>query len=114
MGTYTYIPNVFELLPDIPAASIISRTLYSDEHIRVILFGFAPGQELSEHTASQPAVLHILQGEADVTLGDDLLEARAGAWVHMPAQLRHSVTAKTPVLMLLLLIKTTTPDNPSG
>ncbi len=112
MNTYTYIANVTELLPDMPADSIISRTIYTDEHIKAVLFGFAAGQELSEHTASQPAILHILNGEANLTLGDDSLEARAGAWIHMPPLLRHSIYAKTPVVMLLLLIKTAIPQNP--
>ncbi len=40
-----------------------------------VLFGFAQGEELSEHTASMPAVLHFLQGEAKLTLGDDTVEA---------------------------------------
>ncbi len=112
VNAYTYVANLSELLPDIPADSIISRTLYADEQLKAVLFGFAAGQELSEHTASQPAILHVLQGEANLTLGDDSLEARAGAWIHMPPQLRHSIYAKTPVVMLLLLIKTAIPQNP--
>jgi len=52
-----------------------------------------------------PAVLHFLQGEARLTLGDDALEAKAGSWVHMPTGLRHSIQAQTPLVMLLLLVK---------
>jgi quercetin dioxygenase-like cupin family protein len=101
---YTYVPNLSNLVPEIPADSIVSRTYYTDDQVKAILFGFATGQELSEHTASQPAVLHFLEGEADLTLGDDAMEAQAGTWVHMPAQLPHSIVAKTPVTMLLLLL----------
>ena len=39
---------------------------------------------------------------------DDRLKtvnAKAGTWVHMPKGLRHSIQAKTPVVMLLLLLK---------
>lgn len=103
-ATYTYIADLAKQV-DIPADGILSRTLYNDEQVKVILFGFDRDQELSEHTASMPAILHILQGEARLTLGDDSMEARAGTWVHMPAQLRHSLYATTPVVMLLLLIK---------
>jgi quercetin dioxygenase-like cupin family protein len=106
MSTYTYIPSLANLLPDTPPDSITSRTLYSDERLRAVLFRFAAGQELSEHTASQPAVLHILEGEADLRLGEDAMAATAGTWVHMPPNLRHSIVAKTPLMMLLLLIKT--------
>ena len=103
--SYPYITDLFTQIPDIPPDSIVSRTFYQDEQIKAILFGFAAGQELSEHTASQPAILHILRGEADLTLGDDSMEAQAGTWVHMPPRLPHSLYAKTPVLMLLLLFK---------
>jgi quercetin dioxygenase-like cupin family protein len=103
--SYTYITDLLTQIPDIPPDSIVSRTFYQDEQMKAILFGFAAGQELSEHTASQPAVLHILQGKADLTLGDDSMEAETGAWAHMPPRLPHSLYAKTPVLMLLLLFK---------
>lgn len=106
MNTYTYIANLTQALPDIPADSIISRALFTSEQVKAVIFGFAAGQELSEHTASQPAILHILQGEALLTLGDETMTACAGTWVHMDPHLRHSVLAKTPVVMLLLLVKT--------
>ena len=37
--------------------------------------------------------------------GDDVQDAQAGTWVHMPANLKHSIRAKTPVVMLLVLLK---------
>lgn len=89
----------------IAPGSIVSRTLHADEHVKYILFGFDAGQELSEHTASTPAVLHFLQGEADITLGDQAQTAQAGTWAWMPAHLPHSIRAKTPVVMLLALLK---------
>jgi quercetin dioxygenase-like cupin family protein len=49
--------------------------------------------------------MHFLQGEADVGLGADHVAACAGTWIHMPPQMPHSVRAKTPVKMLLLLLK---------
>ena len=88
-----------------PDKGILSRTLFNDDRLKVVIFGFAQGEELSEHTASMPAILHFLQGEAKLTLGDDTLEAKPGTWVHMPTGMRHSIQAKTPVVMLLLLLK---------
>ena len=102
---YTCVPNLSDLMTEIPADSIVSRTFYSDEQVKMILFGFAAGQELSEHTASQPAIIHILDGEAELTLGEDSMEGQAGTWAHMPANLPHSVVAKTQVVMLLLLMR---------
>lgn len=88
-----------------PDQGILSRTLFNDDRLKVVLFGFGQGEELSEHTASMPAVLHFLQGEASLTLDADTVEAKPGTWVHMPKGMRHSIQAKTPVVMLLLLMK---------
>ena len=102
--SYTHFSDLAkEVQP--PAKGILSRTLYNDDRLKAVLFGFAQGEELSEHTASMPAVLHFLQGEAKLTLGDDTLEARPGTWVHMPTGLRHSIQAQTPLVMRLLLVK---------
>jgi quercetin dioxygenase-like cupin family protein len=102
--TYTHFLDLAkEVQP--PDKGILSRTLFNDDRLKVVLFGFAPGEELSEHTASMPAVLHFLQGEARLTLGDDTLEAKPGTWVRMPKGLRHSIQAQTPVVLLLLLVK---------
>ncbi len=91
-----------------PDDGIISRTVYNDESLKAVAFGFGVGQELSEHTAATGAVMHFLRGDADVTLGDQKAEAREGTWIHMPPSLSHSITAKTPVVMLLLLVKKST------
>jgi quercetin dioxygenase-like cupin family protein len=104
MTPYTHISDLAkEVQP--PDKGILSRTLFNDDRLKAVIFGFGQGEELSEHTASMPAILHFLQGEATVMLGDDRHEAKAGTWVHMPTGLRHSIQAKTPVVMLLLLMK---------
>ena len=101
---YTHISDLAkEAQP--PEKGILSRTLFNDEKVKAVIFGFGQGEELSEHTASMPAILHFHQGEAKLTLGDDTLEAKPGTWVHMPTGQRHSIQARTPVIMLLLLLK---------
>ena len=88
-----------------PADGIMSRTVFQNTQIKAVVFGFGSGQELSEHTASKPAIMHFLEGEAEVTVGQRHLQATASTWVHMEAGLPHSIVAKTPVKMLLLLLK---------
>lgn len=101
---FTVITNLaaeIEFSPD----STVSKTVHQDDSLKAVLFGFAAGQELSEHTASMPAILYFLDGSARVTLGDEPFEARAGAFIHMPPHLPHSITATEPTRMLLLLLK---------
>jgi quercetin dioxygenase-like cupin family protein len=101
---YTHIADL-AAQAEPPAEGILSRTIYNDEQIKAVVFGFDQGQELTEHTASKPAVLQVIRGEATLTLGDDTVEVQAGAWIHMTAGLRHAVKARTPMVMLLLLLK---------
>lgn len=102
---YHFIPDLLAQVVDIPADSILSRTFFSSPEFKVILFAFAPGQELSEHTAAKPALLHFLKGEAHLKLGADEMEVSAGAWVHMPPHLPHSIFARSGMVMLLYMFE---------
>jgi quercetin dioxygenase-like cupin family protein len=102
--SYTHIVDLAKEV-DPPEDGILTRTLFNDDDVKAVIFGFGQGEELSEHTASMPAILHFIQGEATLILGDDTVETQPGTWVHMPANLPHSVKTKTPVVMLLLLLK---------
>jgi quercetin dioxygenase-like cupin family protein len=89
---------------EIPQNGTLSRTLYRDDNVKIVLFGFAGGQELSQHTAAVPAIIEIVKGDARVTLDGDVKELSAGSWVYMEASLPHSVYARTDVVMLLTML----------
>jgi quercetin dioxygenase-like cupin family protein len=101
--TYTLVEDLTNLTGPIQPDSIISRTFFRGDHLKAIVFAFDTGQELSEHTASQSAIIQIMQGEAAVTAGDDRHELKAGSWLYLPPRLKHSVVAHTPLVMQLLM-----------
>ncbi len=88
-----------------PDDGILTRTLHDDPSLKVVLFTYSKGQELSEHTATMPAVLHFLEGQAELTLGSERIKVGPGAWIHMAPKLPHSISTQTPVRMVLYLIK---------
>jgi quercetin dioxygenase-like cupin family protein len=102
--TYFFAPELIKEI-DIPERGILSRTLYDDNDVKVVLFGFSAGHELSAHTAPMPAALYFLQGEAELTLGADSRAVKQGAFAHMPPYLNHAIVAKTPLVMLLIMMK---------
>src|ERR1700674_3281575 len=104
MVPYTFLENI-ETEVSIPENGILSRTLFNDEALKVVAFGFSAGQELSVHAAPMAAVLYFMKGEAELTLGTEKKNVRAGAFVYMPPQTPHGILAKTPVAMLLLMMK---------
>ena len=85
--------------------SILSRTIQNNDRSKIILFSFAPGQELSPHSAPFPATLYFAKGEATVRLGDAEQKAGEGSFAYMPANLEHAIRAETHVVMLLTMLK---------
>ena len=79
-------------------AGILSRILHKDEKVIITLFGFSSGQELSARSAPTPAILYFLDGNAEVQL--DKVNAQPGSFIYMPPMLTHSISAKSPVLLI--------------
>jgi quercetin dioxygenase-like cupin family protein len=88
-----------------PDDGIVSRAIYNDDDVRVVHFSFAAGQQLSDHTAPMPLTLEVIEGEGTITLGEEVVDARSGTWLHLPGNTPHSVVAQTPLVLLLTLLK---------
>jgi quercetin dioxygenase-like cupin family protein len=93
---------------------IVSRTVFRSPLCRVVLFGFAAGQELSEHTSTQHALVHILSGECEFTLAGKPHSLKAGDLLYMPPNLPHAACATQPFSMLLTLSKSEIPGAKEG
>jgi quercetin dioxygenase-like cupin family protein len=105
---YVYVRDL-RAQAKVPENGILSQTLHSDERSKVILFGFAAGQELSAHTAPYPATLVFLKGDATLKLGAAEQEATVGTFVSMPPYLEHGIKARNEVVMLLTMMKSAPP-----
>ena len=90
---------------EIPDNGTLSRVLYKDEHIRVVVFAFDRGQELTDHTAGVPVTIHVVRGKLALTLGNDEEEIDPTSWAHLPAGLTHAVKALEPSVMVLTLLR---------
>ena len=106
---YVYVKDLRQHAA-VPENGILSQTLRNDERTKVILFAFAPGQELSAHTAPFPATLIFLKGEATLVLGGEEQQAAEGTFVYMAPKLEHGIKAKGEVVMLLTIIKNAPPS----
>ena len=101
--THTFFGDLAAEAP-VPTRGIHSQTLSNEAGVEIELFAFAAGERLSEHTSARPAIIHILSGEADLTAEGDAYAAVPGSWLRMPAGTRHSVLARTPLVMALYLL----------
>ncbi len=104
--TFVFHADLRALVAQVQPDSILSRQVLNDEHVKVTLFAFAAGQELSEHTASRPAIIQVLAGEGTFGLGAEDHEVVTGSWAHMAPNLPHTVRARTPLVLLLTMLKT--------
>lgn len=101
---YTFVPDLVSEFA-IPENGISSRVLHKDERLNITLFGFSAGQELSTHSAPTPALIQVMEGEADIDLGSDTVQVKPGSFIRMAPFLSHAVRAKTPFRMLLVQVK---------
>jgi quercetin dioxygenase-like cupin family protein len=85
--------------------AVVSRTLVKRAGGTVTAFAFAEGQGLSEHTAPFDALVHALEGDAEIVIAGKTLHVSAGELIVMPANQPHALTARTPFKMLLTMIR---------
>ncbi len=85
--------------------SIVSRTIIDSEAGSVTLFAFDAKQNLSEHTAPFDALVQVLDGRMELTIGGEKVIAETGMSVIMPADVPHALKAAEKSKVLLVMIK---------
>jgi quercetin dioxygenase-like cupin family protein len=88
----------------VPARGIHSQTLSNEGGVELVLFAMAAGEQLSEHTAALPAIIHVLSGEGQLGVAGDSHAVGPGAWMRMPARTTHALVARTPLVFALYLL----------
>ena len=86
--------------------SVVSMEVIKKELGTVTLFAFDKGQGLSEHSAPFDAMVQIIDGEAEITLGGEPHTVKKGEMLIMPANVPHALQAVNgPYKMILTMIK---------
>ena len=85
--------------------SVVSRTIIDKEAGTVTLFAFDESQGLSEHTAPYDAMVHVLEGDAKVTVSGKAVIVKQGEMTIIPANKPHALSAITKFKMLLTIIR---------
>jgi quercetin dioxygenase-like cupin family protein len=98
------ILNLAELVA-YQAGSVVSRQITKADAGNVTLFAFDRDQELSEHTAPFDALVHILDGSAEIRISGQAFHLKTGEAIIMPADEPHALRALTPFKMLLTMIR---------
>lgn len=94
-----------EELVDYQEGRVISRTLSQIPQVSVTLFAISQGEGISAHTAPGDALVQVLDGEAEITIGENTYNVKAGESIVMPEGVPHALEARRQFKMLLTLIK---------
>ena len=92
-------------LVEYQAGSVVSRQITKSEAGNVTLFAFDEGQELSEHTAPYDALVHLLDGQAEVRISGRSFSLSSGDAIVMPANEPHALKAVRRFKMLLTMVR---------
>ena len=98
------ILNLAEMV-NYQTGSVVSRQITKADGGNVTLFAFDAGQELSEHTAPFDALVHVVEGEAEIIISGKSFHLKFGEAIIMPTDEPHAVKATSPFKMLLTMIK---------
>ncbi|AKL96387.1 hypothetical protein CACET_c29430 [Clostridium aceticum] len=84
---------------------VISRTLAQREGLSITLFAFDQGEGISTHSAPGDAMVYILDGSVEITIGEKKLILSEGETTVMPANIPHDLKAVEKFKMLLIVVK---------
>ncbi|MBK6880580.1 MAG: cupin domain-containing protein [Elusimicrobia bacterium] len=85
--------------------SVVSREIIRKNTGTVTVFAFDEGQGLSEHTAPFNALVHVLDGEAEITITGKSHAVKAGEIIILPAGQPHALNAVKRFKMMLVMIR---------
>ena len=85
--------------------SIVSREFVKKPTGNVTVFAFAEGQGMSEHTSPFDALVHVLDGEAEISIAGKPYHLHSGGMILMPANQSHALKAQKRFKMILTMIR---------
>ncbi|MCI2049756.1 MAG: cupin domain-containing protein [Lachnospiraceae bacterium] len=89
---------------------IVSRTLAQNDAVSITLFAFSKGEEISTHTSEGDAMVLVLEGTAELTVGGVKHSCGAGESIVMPAGVPHAVYGKEDFKMMLTVVFASTQE----
>ena len=92
-------------LVDYQEGTVVSRTLAQNKALSLTVFAFDKGEGISSHTVTADALVQALDGQAVITIGDQVVRAQAGEVVAMPEGVPHALKAEERFKMLLIVVR---------
>jgi len=95
---------MLESMVEYQEGQVVSRTLSQGRPLSLTVFAFDKGEEISSHSAKGDAMVYILDGVAEITIGDGIFHVKKGEVIVMPSNIPHSLLATERFKMLLVVV----------
>lgn len=92
-------------LVEYQAGKVISVTFAQNDAVSITLFAFSKGEGISTHAASGDAMVYMIDGQAEITIGNEKINAEQGQVIVMPANVPHGLVATDNFKMLLVVVR---------
>lgn len=83
---------------------VVSKTLVQNPNVSLTLFSFDKGEEISTHSSHGDAMVYVIDGIAEITIGDEKFSAVAGQTIVMPSEVPHAVYAPERMKFMLTVV----------
>lgn len=90
---------------EIPEEGTLSRVVFKNERLRLVVFAFDTGQELTEHRSASAAVVQVPRGTIEFTVAGETHTLTPSSWLYMEPDEAHSLVAREPSVLLLTLLR---------
>lgn len=84
---------------------VSSLTLVQRPDLAMTLLSLDQGTSIGGHSSPGDAMVQILSGQSEITIGDEKYTVRAGETIVMPANVPHALYATEAFQMLLVVVK---------
>lgn len=85
--------------------AVVSKHILKKQTGNISLFAFDKGEGLSEHTTPFDALVMVVDGKVDITIGETTHLLETGDSIIMPANISHALTAVEKFKMVLTMIR---------
>lgn len=93
-----------ETLVSYQEGQVVSRTLSQNKAVSLTLFAFDQEEEISSHASEGDALVYILDGQSEITIGEEVFHLKKGETIVMPAGIPHALKAVEKFKMLLIVV----------
>ncbi|MDD2635744.1 MAG: cupin domain-containing protein [Bacteroidales bacterium] len=81
------------------------RKIYDKSSAQVIIIKLEPGESLKEHITPVDVFFYILEGTADIMVGDEIKSVDADCLVESPKDIKHCIYNRSDDILRVMVVK---------